>query len=43
MAPRLDPNYALAYYNKGTLLQTLRRSNEAEQAFEKAHQLGYHD
>jgi tetratricopeptide (TPR) repeat protein len=37
----LDPNYALAYNNKGTALERLNRKKEAQQAYEKARQLGY--
>jgi tetratricopeptide (TPR) repeat protein len=40
-AIRLDPNYALAYNNKGLALEVLKKSEEARQAFEKAKQLGY--
>jgi len=40
-AIRLDPNYALAYYGKGVALEALRRKSEAQQAYEKARQLGY--
>ena len=40
-AIRLDPNLAFAYSNKGAALRALRKSEEAQQAFEKARQLGY--
>jgi len=40
-AIRLDPNYALAYYNKGCALDNLGRSKEARYCYEKARQLGY--
>ncbi len=40
-AIRLDPNYALAYYNKGYVLDKLTRSKEAQQCYEKARQLGH--
>ena len=38
---RLDPNNALAYNNKGYVLNKLNRKEEAQQAYEKARQLGY--
>ncbi len=37
----LDPNYAVAYNNKGLLLQYLGKAKEAQQAKERAKQLGY--
>lgn len=40
-AIRLDPNLAVAYYNKKLLLQKLGRTKEAQLMFEKARQLGY--
>ena len=40
-AIRLDPNYALAYNNKGLILDKLGRSREAKLAYDKARQLGY--
>jgi tetratricopeptide (TPR) repeat protein len=40
-AIRLDPNFAVAYHNKGVALDNLRRSKEAQQCYEKARQLGY--
>ncbi len=38
-AIRLDPNFAIAYSNKGTALNYLKRFEEAKQAFEKADSL----
>ena len=35
-AIRLDPNFALAYYNKGVALRALKRYEEALSAFEQA-------
>jgi serine/threonine protein kinase len=40
-AIRLDPNDDVAYNNKGAALNNLGKSGEAEQAYEKAHQLGF--
>ena len=40
-AIRLNPNDDFAYYGKGIALRTMGKTNEAEQAFEKARQLGY--
>ncbi|MBA2680585.1 MAG: tetratricopeptide repeat protein, partial [Ktedonobacteraceae bacterium] len=40
-AIRLDPNYALAYYNKGNTFTQLNRSREAQECYQKARQLGY--
>jgi serine/threonine protein kinase len=40
-AIRLDPNFAAAYNGKGNVLTNLGKSREAEQAYEKARQLGY--
>ena len=40
-AVQLDPNFALAYNNKGILLQNMKRRNEAEAAFQKARELGF--
>jgi len=34
-AIRLDPNYALAYYNKGVALENLKRYDEALVAYEQ--------
>ena len=34
-------NSAVAYNNEGTTLSSLRKREEAQQASEKAHQLGY--
>jgi len=39
-AIRLDPNFAKAYDRKGWILSALKRNVEAEQAYEKALQLG---
>jgi hypothetical protein len=41
-AIRLDPNSALAYNNKGFALERLGRKEDAQQAFKRARQLGYH-
>lgn len=38
---RLDPSFAFAYYCKGNVLCYFRKFREAEQAYEKARQLGY--
>jgi tetratricopeptide (TPR) repeat protein len=35
-AIRLDPNYALAYYNKGNALRNLKRNEEAISAYDQA-------
>ncbi len=35
-AIRLDPNYAVAYYNKGNALNDLKRNEEAIVAYEQA-------
>jgi tetratricopeptide (TPR) repeat protein len=40
-AIRLDPNYPLAYASKGYALEHLGRNKDAQQAFERARQLGY--
>ena len=39
-AIRLDPDNASAYFGKGTALNNLGKSREAERAYEKARQLG---
>jgi Flp pilus assembly protein TadD len=38
---RLDPNYAVAWNNKGEILKALGRTNEADVAYAKAKELGY--
>jgi Flp pilus assembly protein TadD len=40
-ANRLDPDDVNAYFNKGIALERLRRHKDAQQAFERARQLGY--
>ncbi len=40
-AIRLDPNYAVAYNNKGLALERLGKKTEAQQAHARARQLGY--
>ncbi|SRR6266567_2447403 len=41
-AIRLDPNDAGAYHNKGIALEHLEKKQEAQQANNRARQLGYH-
>jgi tetratricopeptide (TPR) repeat protein len=40
-ALRLDPNFAFAYNNKGIILEHLGRKREAQQAHERARELGF--
>ncbi len=40
-AIRLDSNYAFAWNNRGDALQQLGRTREAQQAYERARQLGF--
>ncbi len=40
-AIRLDPNYAVAYNNKGLALEALGKKKEAQQARERARRLGF--
>jgi Flp pilus assembly protein TadD len=40
-AIEIEPQHALAWYNKGTALMLLRRNSEADAAFAKAKELGY--
>jgi len=37
----MDPTLALAYKNKGLVLEELGKSREAKQAYKKARQLDY--
>jgi Flp pilus assembly protein TadD len=40
-AIEIEPQYALAWYNKGVALKLLDRTTEADAAFAKAKELGY--
>src|SRR6266568_20562 len=40
-AIHLDPNFAVAYYSKGLALEALGKKQQAQQAYERAKQLGY--
>ncbi len=40
-AIRLDPSLAIAYYDMSLILKDLKRHKEAEQAHQKARELGY--
>ena len=40
-AIRLDPNYALAYYNRGVAYQNIGEKDKADADFAKAKELGY--
>jgi Flp pilus assembly protein TadD len=43
LANGLDPNFALAWYNKGIALHELGRHKEAQNAINKAKELGFED
>ncbi|TMC20895.1 MAG: tetratricopeptide repeat protein [Chloroflexi bacterium] len=40
-AIQCDPHYAYAYYQKGKALKHLEKLQEAQEAFDKAKELGY--
>jgi tetratricopeptide (TPR) repeat protein len=40
-ALRLDPNFTIAWHNKGNALDHLGKSREARQAYDRANQLGF--
>ncbi|WP_370573816.1 tetratricopeptide repeat protein [Methanomethylovorans sp.] len=37
----LDPQYAMAWYNKGWALDQLGRNDEAQECYDKAAELGF--